>query len=175
MALTVRDATASDAIEVARVHIRAWQAAYRGLMPDEFLDGLREEERASRYSLGSTGSETPETILAVNDGVIRGFASIGPSRDADIPDAGELCALYIDPSHWQKGIGSLLMAHGYQRMRARGFDEAILWLLVGNEGAERFYRADGWSPDGSSRHENVWGVESHVIRFRRALTDFGVH
>ncbi len=132
MALTVRDATANDAIEVARVHIRAWQAAYRGLMPDEYLDGLREEERASRYSLGSTGSETPETILAVDDGAIRGFASIGRSRDADVPDAGELCALYIDPTHWQEGIGSLLMAHGYQRLRA--------WLRRGDPVAARRQR-----------------------------------
>jgi GNAT superfamily N-acetyltransferase len=170
MALTVRDATAEDAIEVARVHIRAWQAAYRGLMPDEHLDGLREEERVSRYALGSTGPETPETILAVDDEAIWGFATVGPSRDADALAAGELYALYIDPPHWQEGIGSLLMEHGYTRLRARGFEEAILWLLVGNEGAERFYRADGWAPDGSSRHENVWGVESHVIRFRRALT-----
>jgi GNAT superfamily N-acetyltransferase len=170
MALTVRDATAEDAIAVAQVHIRAWQAAYRGLIPDEFLDGLRAEERATRYSLGSTGSDTPETILAVDDEAIRGFATVGPSRDADAPAAGELYALYIDPLHWQQGIGSLLMEHGYRRLRARGFKQAILWLLVGNEQAERFYRADGWAPDGSSRHEDVWGVDSHVIRFRHALT-----
>lgn len=169
MALSIRDATADDAIEVARVHIRAWQSAYRGLLPDEFLDALRVQERASRYSFGSTGSETPETILAVDDGVIRGFASVGPSRDADVPHAGELCALYIDPPHWQEGIGSLLMTHGYERLRDRGFEEAILWLLVGNGRAARFYRGDGWVPDGSSRQENVWDVDSHVIRFRRAL------
>jgi ribosomal protein S18 acetylase RimI-like enzyme len=170
MALTVRDATPDDAIEVAHVHIRAWQVGYRGLIPDEFLDGLSAQERATRYSFGSTACESPETILAVEDEAICGFATVGPSRDADAPAAGELYALYIDPPHWQRGIGSLLMGHGYTRLRARGFEEAILWLLVGNEGAKRFYRAGGWSPDGSSRHENVWGVESHVIRFRRALT-----
>jgi GNAT superfamily N-acetyltransferase len=167
--LTVRDATAEDAIEVAQVHIRAWQVAYRGLMPDEFLDRLRVEERARRYSFGSTGFATPETILAVDDEAICGFATVGRSRDADAPAAGELHALYIDPLHWQQGIGSLLMERVYARLHARDFEEAILWLLVGNERAERFYRADGWTPDGSSRHEDVWGVESHVIRFRRTL------
>lgn len=170
MALTIRTATVEDAIEMAYVHVRAWQSAYRGLLPDVHLDGLRAQERASRYSLAATGSKAPETILAVDGGAIRGFASIGPSRDADVPAAGELCALYIDPPHWQEGIGSLLMAHGYRRLRARGFEKAILWLLVGNERAERFYRNDGWTPDGSSRHEDVWGVDSHVIRFRRTLT-----
>ena len=34
-------ATPEDALEVAGVHVRAWQSAYRGLLPDEHLDGLR--------------------------------------------------------------------------------------------------------------------------------------
>jgi GNAT superfamily N-acetyltransferase len=170
MALTIRDAEPEDAIEVAQVHIRAWQAAYRGLLPDAFLDALRAEERATRYSFGSTDSERPDTILAMDNQAIRGFATVGQSRDADAPAAGELHALYIDPPHWKEGIGTLLMEHGYTRLRTQGFEEAILWLLIGNKRAERFYRADGWTPDGSSRHEDVWGVGSDVIRFRRALT-----
>jgi GNAT superfamily N-acetyltransferase len=169
MALTVRDAKALDATEVAGVHIRAWQVAYRGIFPDAFLDGLRVEERASRYVFGSTAADAPETILAVEDDAVCGFAAVGPSRDADAPDAGELRALYIDPSHWARGVGGLLLGHGYARLRARGFAEAILWLLVGNERAERFYRADGWEPDGSHRQEDVWGVDANVIRFRRSL------
>ena len=28
-------------MEVARVHVRSWQAGYRGLLPDAYLDGLR--------------------------------------------------------------------------------------------------------------------------------------
>jgi len=33
----VRDARAEDAAAIAEVHVRAWQAAYRGLMPEDFL------------------------------------------------------------------------------------------------------------------------------------------
>jgi GNAT superfamily N-acetyltransferase len=167
--LTVRDAKLEDAIEVASVHIRAWQAAYRGLFPDEYLDSLRAEERASRYSLGSTEPDAPEMLLAIDDGAIHGFVSIGPSRDTDVPTAGELRALYIDPLYWEKGVGRLLMTHAYTRLRARGFEEAILWLLIGNRRAERFYRTDEWEPDGSRRQEDMWGVDANVIRFRRAL------
>jgi GNAT superfamily N-acetyltransferase len=169
--LAVRDAKLEDAIEVASVHVRAWQAAYRGLFADEYLDALNVEERASRYSFGSTEPDAPEMILATDEGAIHGFASIGPSRDADVPAAGELRPLYIDPPYWEKGVGRLLMTHAYARLRARGFEEAILWLLIGNRRAERFYRADGWEPDGSRRQEDVWGVDANVIRFRRALNE----
>jgi GNAT superfamily N-acetyltransferase len=167
--LSVRDARPEDALAVAGVHVRAWQLAYRGIFLDEFLDGLRAEERASRYAFGSSDPDAPQTILALADGAVCGFATVGPSRDADAPAAGEVCALYIDPMHWATGVGRLLMEHGYTRLREHGFDEAILWLLVGNERAERFYRADGWEPDGSHREEDVWGVDANVIRFRRAL------
>jgi hypothetical protein len=37
----LRRAEPADAMEVARVHVRSWQVAYRGLLPDAYLDGLR--------------------------------------------------------------------------------------------------------------------------------------
>jgi hypothetical protein len=35
----MREAQPQDAAEVARVHVRSWQVAYRGLFPDDYLDG----------------------------------------------------------------------------------------------------------------------------------------
>src|ERR1700761_8473589 len=35
----IRDATVADAAAIAGIHIRAWQAAYRGMLADEILDG----------------------------------------------------------------------------------------------------------------------------------------
>jgi len=34
----IRAATAGDAERIALVHVRSWQAAYRGMMPQEHLD-----------------------------------------------------------------------------------------------------------------------------------------
>ncbi len=36
----IRAAEPADAAALGRVHVRAWQAAYPGVMPDDFLDGL---------------------------------------------------------------------------------------------------------------------------------------
>ena len=39
----LRPAEPGDASAVALVHVRSWQAGYRNLLPDEYLDGLRAE------------------------------------------------------------------------------------------------------------------------------------
>jgi hypothetical protein len=49
----LRRAEPTDAIAVARVHVRSWQAAYRKLMPDDYLDQLRPEDRAKKYDFGN--------------------------------------------------------------------------------------------------------------------------
>jgi hypothetical protein len=57
MAISLRPAVPGDSLAVARIHVRAWQTAYRGLLPDAYLDGLRAEDRAARG--WSSSSETP--------------------------------------------------------------------------------------------------------------------
>jgi len=166
----IRGAKPEDALGVAVVHVRAWQVGYRGLMPDGYLDGLRPEDRAAKYTFGDTRPERPATIVAVDDSEkICGFAATGPARDADAARAGELMALNVDPDVWGHGIGRLLIAEARERLRARGHADAILWTMEGNDRAERFYRADGWTPDGTRRTEEIWGISASERRFRRAL------
>jgi GNAT superfamily N-acetyltransferase len=167
----IRDAIPGDEPAVAGVHVRSWQGAYRGLIADEFLDALRPEDRAARYTFGSADPSAPQTFLAEQEGNLLGFATVGPSRDADAPGRGELYALYVDPASWRGGTGRLLLAESRRRLRDAGYDEAILWVLRGNESAERFYLADGWHRDGGERTEQPYGVVSRVSRFRRSLRE----
>jgi ribosomal protein S18 acetylase RimI-like enzyme len=162
-----RIATPEDAAAVAGVHVRSWQAAYRGLFSDEYLDGLRAEDRMARYTLGETGTGDLATILAVDEGAVCGFATTGLAQDDDVPGAGEVYALYVDPGAWGHGVGRLLMAEARIDIgRRRGCSEAVLWVLVGNSRAQRFYRADGWLPDGGRRVETIWGVWADLARWR---------
>lgn len=155
---------------VARVHVRAWQVGYRGLLPDEYIDKLRPEERAARYTFASEDVRTPATMVAVNDEEqICGFATTGPARDADVLEYGELFALHVDPAWWGRGVGAALIQAARTRLLEQGFRNAVLWLLTGNVRAERFYRTDGWMPDEMSRTDTLWGVTVNEVRYRRAL------
>jgi GNAT superfamily N-acetyltransferase len=153
---------------VARVHVSAWQSGYRGLLPDEYLDALRPEDRAAAYTYADTRPASPHTLLAVDGGDVLGFATCAPSHDPDRPFHGELLGLYVNPDHWNSGVGRALLAAARDRL-AQTHEDAILWALVGNERAHAFYRRDGWFQDGMRRIGGSWGARYEEIRFERTL------
>jgi GNAT superfamily N-acetyltransferase len=169
--MQIRNAEPEDALEVARVHVRSWQLAYRGLLPEKYLSQLRPEDRAKRYDFAAADPASPKTVVAVEANAILGFATTSPSRDQDLPDYGELCALYVDPDYWSRGIGRLLIAESRRRLVDQGFFHALLWMMAGNERADRFYRRDNWQPDGKLRRDSVWNISVDEVRYRRALRD----
>lgn len=167
--MLIRPAEPGDEMAVARVHVRSWQAAYQGLLPDDYLNALRPEDRAQTYTFGSNDTRKPATIVSTEAGVISGFATTAPARDSDIPDHGELYALYVHPEYWGRGIGAALMRAARSRLYDQGFRNAALWVMANNARAERFYKIDGWQPDGLRRTDTVWGAIVEEIRYRRAL------
>jgi ribosomal protein S18 acetylase RimI-like enzyme len=174
VAVELRDARHGDELAVAELHIRSWQEAYRGLLPDEFLAALDPAARAARYRFEATEDGAMRTLLAMSAEEqagerIVGFVTFGRSRDADLPGHAEIGALYVDPDRYRGGVGRLLMAEARSRLAAAGYSEALLWVLRGNTRAAAFYEREGWSADGSSRLEDPYGVTSTVERFRRAL------
>jgi ribosomal protein S18 acetylase RimI-like enzyme len=167
--MLLRAAEPDDAMAVARVHVRAWQAAYRTLLPRGYLDGLRPEDRAGRYDFSGRDPLNPRTIVAIQGGSILGFVTTAPSREPDLPDYGELCALHVDPAHWGQGAGRTLISAARRRLLELGFESAFLWVLAGNVRAERFYRKDQWMPDGTRRTDSVWNITVDEVRYRRSL------
>jgi GNAT superfamily N-acetyltransferase len=168
--MLLRPAEPDDAMGVARIHVRAWQVAYRDLLPDEYLSSLKPEDRAARYTFGGTDPRQPMTTVAVDAaGTIRGFATTCAARDEDTPGHGELAAIHVDPDWWGRGVGVALLASSRAFLLDAGFRHAILWALIGNVRADRFYLKDGWAPDGARRTDTVWGVKVNDQRYRRAL------
>lgn len=167
--MLIRAAQPSDADAVARVHVRAWQVGYRGLLPDAYLDGLRPEDRARRYTFEGRDPSAPQTLVALEGDTLLGFATISTAPKTDLAGVAELSALHVNPDAWGRGVGTALIDAARARLVSLGFTEAFLWLLADNVRAERFYRRDGWAPDGTRRSDVVWGIQVDEIRFRRAL------
>jgi ribosomal protein S18 acetylase RimI-like enzyme len=167
--MKLRPAVPDDAMAVARVHVRAWQLAYRGLMPEDYLAGLRAEERAQRYDFASQDPARPRTLVAVEADTVLGFATTSPARDEDAAGQGELCALYVEPDCWGRGIGGALAAAACHSLYDLGFRQAVLWVAAGNVRAERFYRADGWICAESHRTRQISNVIVDTVRYNRVL------
>jgi len=167
--MVCRDAAVEDALGIARVSVAAWQAAYPGLMAASYLAGLDAEAAVSRFEQGFRAY--PSVLVLEQDGDIVGFSWYGASRDADAgPKTGEVMAINLHPSWWRRGLGRDLLRDTQQRLTARGFSEATLWVLHGNARARQFYEAQGWRPDGAEQHDDkLTGFPLHEVRYRVAL------
>ena len=47
--MDIRPTRMEDIPEIAGVHVRSWQAAYRGLLPQGYLDGLDPSQRIGQW------------------------------------------------------------------------------------------------------------------------------
>jgi GNAT superfamily N-acetyltransferase len=169
----IRPATLDDAVRLAEIHIASWQAAYAGVLPAEFLDGLSAEldTRAEQWQDWLSTDSPQRAVLVVVDGdEVVGFAHLGPSGDKDLKPkvVGELYAMYLDPARYRQGWGSRLMAAAFDDLRAVGFAEASLWVMTANHAARAFYEQAGWEADGAET-DHCLGITIPAVRYRREL------
>ena len=160
----VRRATMGDAEPIARVHTSAWQAAYLGILDDEYLAALDWHERAARW-VDLLGRNDGATILvALVDAQVVAFATGGRSRD---PEAvgDELYAIYVLPELWGRGLGSLLLERMISGFLAS--TPITLWVLEDNTPAIAFYSRHGFAPDGVSKLAHIGGRDVREIRLVR--------
>lgn len=164
--MEIRRATAEDAAGIARAQERGWQAAYRHVFPAEELDrgGFIEVERWSERLVRPPAGWS--TFVAVRDGQVAGFTSVGPSRDEE--GIGELYAIYVDPDAWSTGTGRALIEHAEAQLAAE-YTVATLWVLEDNPRARQFYERAGWAVDGARKAESRWGVRAPEVRYRKRL------
>ena len=163
----VRPATPDDADAIASVHVRSWQAAYRGIVPDAMLEALSIQRRAGWWHGELTEMMPPTACWVVErSGRVVGFASIGTARgDSAGPGIGELFTLYLEPEAWSQGLGRALNDQSIVGLRASGFRSAILWVLADNVRGRRFYERAGWQSDGATMGWETSGTTLDEVRY----------
>lgn len=169
MCVTVRTATRDDAPAIAGVHVRSWQVAYRGLVPDSILNGLSVEQRRTIWHQLLANNDGIFTLVAECNAELVGFCSIAtPSRDEDASEETcEVTAIYVAPSAWRAGIGRSLLSTALDEVRQDGWREVTLWVFAANAGARAFYDGFGFVPTGAETHHQPSGQTE--IRLRAPL------
>ena len=176
----IRQALVADAEAIGAVHVAAARAAYRGMMPDDYLDAQDAATRSERWrqALVAGGGRgvavTPEAqvVLLVaedDEGKIVGIAAVGPDRAEADSVLGELQMINVSPEAWGRGVAKLLLVGAEHELREMGFQEAVLWVLDSNARARRFYEREGWSADGVVKKEERPGFVLRQVRYRRRL------
>lgn len=93
----IRCATPVDARAIATIHVEAWRAAYRGIVPDKYLDSLSIDGREAAWRQNLLAAEA-STWAHKNLMPLLGGSQRDRSRDKDAgASTGEIWAVYVAP------------------------------------------------------------------------------
>ncbi len=172
-----RAASPEDYRRIAELHAESWRSAYRGILPDAWLDDGVQQNRLARWTSRMLPSIAPDMLIliAVEVDELAGFICVVLDED---PQWGALVDnLHVHPSRKSHGLGRLLMAHAAQWIERQRPGSAVhLWAFEANEGARAFYRHLGGAeverkvlpaPDGSQLPEVHYAWEQARRLFAR--------
>jgi len=167
--------TDADVPAVSAIRVRGWQAAYAGIVPQDYLDAMdiAEDTAKRRESLAGAAGRL-RNLVAVADGPaggpVVGWAAFGPYRGEHAGTAdGELYALYVRPDRIGTGAGRALTSAVIAEAIRQGRRRLLLWVLADNTRARRFYARAGFAPDGAEVTEEIRGVPLRELRYARDL------
>ncbi|PPS72553.1 MULTISPECIES: GNAT family N-acetyltransferase [Streptomyces] len=168
----IREMTLADCERVAEIRVGGWRGAYRGLIPQSYLDGLSVEVDAERrrQHLSQDDGRVVNLVVEGTGGELVGWACHGPYREGEVrSEDAELYALYVHPDHVGRGVGRALLTESVARCSAAGHGRLLLWVLKGNDRARRFYERAGFRADGVEEPFEVDGVAVLEVRYSRPL------
>jgi len=141
-----REARPDDSAALGAVHVTSWRETYAGIVPEQLLAGLSEDERAAMWRTVLENPALGSVFVAEAEGEIVGFGACGAQRDVELKSLGyegEIGAIYVLRSHQGSGLGASLMRLMATRLLDKGRTAASLWVLSDNLPARAFYERLG--------------------------------
>ena len=174
----IRPATRDDADGITDVQVASWRAGYAHVFPESVL--YADDFDSSRRTFWNAWRFAPGHRIAVatepdGDDATRviGFCSYGPERERarGFTGRGEVWAFYVHPDRWGSGAADPLMEHVEQRLRAEGFNTAVLWVLDDNPRGRRFYERHDWVATGiEASFDDYCDVSVPEVEYRKELS-----
>ena len=124
---------------VCGIYAASWKSAYRGIIPQEFLDNIDKE----KWREGIQNSELISLVMMNGEKII-GTASYCASRFISLKDFGEIVSLYLLPAYYGNGYGRQLLQAAVDGLAELGYTYVFLWVLEENMRARAFYEKFGF-------------------------------
>jgi GNAT superfamily N-acetyltransferase len=139
--MNVRPVKDDELSTVAAIHVRSWQTAYGGIVPDKYLaaqDVTKGEAKWRRTSRKYPGNLR---VAVDNQEDVLGFCYLALVGDEpeDQPYDGRLYALHVRSDLKRNGIGSQLLTSAFDRLRTMGCRSVIVWTFDDLAPSRRFY------------------------------------
>lgn len=144
--IVYRPIALTDATTIAGIHVKSWRAAYRGILPDAYLDRDVDADRLAHWQRRlAAPTERDVGVLALQGGVPAGF--VFAVRDEHGRWGTLLDNLHVLPEVRGRGIGYGLMRELVAQLQRAGSVAGLhLWVYEDNRDARGFYAALGAEP-----------------------------
>jgi len=147
--------------DVSRVYAQSWKSAYRGIVPQDYLDSSIPEDRWSKILLGELSN-----LWVVSDGKrIIGSSTYAPAKDEKYSGWGEIISIYLLPECFHQGIGTKLLRASMNELFTLGYSNLYLWVLEDNCSARRFYEKNGFRFNGDAMQSVIGGKPLSEVRY----------
>jgi len=166
--ISIRKASIDDADILGQITSCSWQAAYKGIVPDDYLAGIAPESRAERFRAVLKQRPDVEFYIVLADDIPIGVMNLHPCADEDAKGCAEIGVFYFLPEYWGKSCAAPAMEFALSRLKELGFQTVVLNVLEENVRARRFYEKQGFVPDGTRSVINL-GKELVHVRYRKVL------
>jgi GNAT superfamily N-acetyltransferase len=155
----IRLAKVSDSAGLAKVQVSSYQTAYRGFLPDAFLDQFSLEEQTQDWlDLLAQPDHDPLYVVVDSDDQVLGYA-LG-RRLMSEPFDCELRSLHVLKEYQRQGYGRALIAAIARHYADAGCKSLILWTMKGNTARVMYEKLGGELIDEKT---DVWDDGTQVI------------
>ncbi|MBR7782901.1 GNAT family N-acetyltransferase [Undibacterium luofuense] len=141
--VSLRRATVADAEAIAAVRVEGWQTAYRGMIPDQYLDEMLVDDHVLYWKrilqALPAAADKACVYVAESEGHVIGFVSATLLAEPKHGYHAELGALYIRPQWQRAGIGRRMMHKVARTLQSWNCADLVVWVLSDNRLARNFY------------------------------------
>ena len=159
--LEIRYMTESDdCFAISKVYEESWKYAYKGIVPQNYLDSIPEGQWAAHIE-----QDDRKNLVMIQDGRIIGTSGFGKSRMPEMDGFGEIISIYFLPDYMGRGYGRLLLQAVVDELMKMGFDKVFLWVLEENANARRFYERFGFVQTERCLYSDIGGKELKEVQY----------
>lgn len=154
--MEIRKITQTDDFDaVSRIYALSWKTAYKGIVPQQYLDKLSETNWSDKLS----NNHLLDSFVVIVDDKYIGTSSFCPARDESMQGWGEIVSIYLLPDYYGKGCGKLLLDNVISELVKSEYSKIYLWVLEDNMRARNFYEKYGFVPTSNRMPINIGGED----------------
>ncbi len=110
-----------DFVAIGNIYARSWKAAYRGIVPQHYLDELN----GAHWSNVLANSRY-DAFIILDEHQYVGASSVCPARDEKMIGWGEIISIYLLPEYFGKGYATPLFDYATNALIGAGFKNIYL-------------------------------------------------